>query len=70
MKNGKTVRLSELVKEMVKSAGEVGVNIATTLINQKLVEGVICGDWEFFKIVNCYKLLCLRNLKKKNSENS
>lgn len=40
---------------MVISAGEPGVDIATNLINQILVEELIPSGWEFCKVGNCYK---------------
>ena len=48
---------------MVKTAGDIEFNMVTNLINQKLIEEVILEEWEFRKIVNCYKLLCLRKRK-------
>ena len=44
MKNGKSAGLSGLVSEMVKSAGETGVDILTDLINQTILEGVIPAE--------------------------
>ena len=44
MKNGKSAGLSGVVSEMVKSAGETGVDILTDLINQTILEGVIPAE--------------------------
>ena len=40
MKNGKTAGLS-VVSEMVKTAGETGVDMIADLVKQIIVEGVI-----------------------------
>ena len=42
--NGKSAGLSGVVSEMVKSAGETGVDILTDLINQTILEGVIPAE--------------------------
>ena len=44
MKNGKSAGLSGVVSEMVKLAGETGVDILTDLINQTILEGVIPAE--------------------------
>ena len=44
MKNGKSAGLSGVVSEMLKSAGETGVDILTDLINQTILEGVIPAE--------------------------
>ena len=44
MMNGKSAGLSGVVSEMVKSAGETGVDILTDLINQTILEGVIPAE--------------------------
>ena len=44
MKNGKSAGLSGVVSEMVKSAGETGVDILTDLINQTILEGAIPAE--------------------------
>ena len=54
MKNGKAAGSTGLVSEMVNSAGEVGVDIITNLLNEIIV-GVILAEWELSTIVNCYK---------------
>ena len=41
MKNGKTAGLSVAVSEMVKTAGETGVDMIADLVKQIIVEGVI-----------------------------
>ena len=55
MKNGKTAGLSVVVSEMVKTAGETGVDMIADLVKQIIVEGVISVEWERSTIVNCYK---------------
>ena len=41
--------------EIVKIAGEAGVDIITYLINQIIVEGVFPAEWELGSIVSCCK---------------
>ena len=53
MKIGKATRPSGGVSEMVKTAGETGVDMITDLINQIFVERVIAAEWELNTIVNC-----------------
>ena len=55
MKNGKAAGPSGIVSEMVKAAGEVGIDMITNLVNQIIMEGCIPIDWELSTIVNCYK---------------
>ena len=47
--------LQGLVSEIVKLAGQVGIDITTDLINQIIVERVIPADWELSTIENCHK---------------
>ena len=67
MKNWKAAGPSSLVSEMVKAAGEAGVDMITNLVSQIIVEGVIPTEWELGTVVNCYKWkgdsLEKRNLK-------
>ena len=55
MKNGKAAGLSGVVSEMVKAAGEAGVDMITDVVNQIIAEGVIPAECELSTIVNCYK---------------
>lgn len=41
LKNGKAAGPSELVSEMVTSAGEAEIDMITSLTNQIIVEGII-----------------------------
>lgn len=43
-----------LLKGMVISGGEVGVDIVTDLINQILVEKLTPAGWELCIFVECY----------------
>ena len=45
---------SAVVAEMLKAAGETGIEMITNLTNQ-IVRGVIPADWDLSTIVNCYK---------------
>ena len=73
MKNGKIVRPSGVVSEMVKAAGETGVGMITDLVNLIIVV-VISAEWEFSTItlyklrkllhdINCFKGKRKRKLK-------
>ena len=73
MKNGKIVRPSGVVSEMVKAAGETGVGMITDLVNLIIVV-VIPAEWEFSTItlyklrkllhdINCFKGKRKRQLK-------
>ena len=55
MKNGKAAGPSDVVSEIVKTAGEAGVDMIKDLVNQIIVEGSIPAEWEPSTIVNCYK---------------
>ena len=55
MKNGKDARPSGVVSDMLKAAGEPGVDMITSLVNQSTVERVIPAEWELTTIVNCFK---------------
>ena len=52
MENGKAAGSSGVVSEMVNAAGEAGVDMITTLVNQILVEGIIPAEWELGSFVN------------------
>ena len=43
------------MSEMVKVAGEAGVDMITDLVNPLIVDGVIPREWELRTIVNYYK---------------
>ena len=43
------------MSEILKAAGEAGVDMITELANQIIAEGVIVAEWELSTIVNCYK---------------
>ena len=43
------------MSEMVKAAGEAGVDMITDLVNKIIIEEVIPTVWELGFIVNCYK---------------
>ena len=43
------------MSEMVKAAGEAGVDMITDLVNKLIIEGVIPAVWELGFIANCYK---------------
>ena len=73
MKNGKIVRPSGVVSEMVKAAGETGVGMITDRVNLIIVV-VIPAEWEFSTItlyklrkllhdINCFKGKRKRKLK-------
>ena len=49
---GKDTGLSGLVSEMVKTAGEVGIDMITAVVNQ--ITGVIPAEWELSTIAHCY----------------
>ena len=55
MKKGKAAGPSGVVAEMLKAAGETGIEMITNLTNQIVIEGVIPEDWDLSTIVNCYK---------------
>ena len=55
MENGKAARSSGVVSEMVNAAGEAGVDMITTLVNQIIVEGIIPAEWELGSFVNCLR---------------
>ena len=55
MKNGKAAGPSGIVSEMVKAAGDAGIDMITNLVNCIIAEGVIPSDWELSTILNCYK---------------
>ena len=44
-----------LVSEMVKWGGEAGIDMATDMINQTMVEKAIPEEWEFNTIVKRYQ---------------
>ena len=44
MKDGNASGLSGLAPEMVKAAGEAGVDMITDIVNQIIVEGVILAE--------------------------
>ena len=52
MENGKAAGTSGVVSEMVNEAGEAGVDMITTLVNQIIVEAIIPAEWEFGSFVN------------------
>ena len=45
IKNGKAIELSCVVSEMVKAAGEAGIDLISDLVHQIIVEGVV-EEWE------------------------
>ena len=51
--NRKAERLSDVVSQMVKAAGEAGLNMITDLANHIIVEEVVLVEWEIRTIVNC-----------------
>ena len=55
MKKDKAAGSSCVVAEMLKAAGETGIEMITNLTNQIVREGVIPADWDLSTIVNCYK---------------
>ena len=55
MKNGKIAVPSGVVSDMVKAAGEAGVDMIMDQVNKIIVEGVIPAEWELNNIVNCYE---------------
>ena len=55
MKKAKAAGPSGVVAEMLKAAGETGIEMITNLTNQIVREGVIPADWDLSTIVNCYK---------------
>ena len=46
------------MSEMVKAAGEAGVDMIIDLVNHIIVEGVIPPEWELRSIVNYHKGKC------------
>ena len=52
MKNDQAARPIGLVSEMVKSAGETGIDVMGDLVNQIIVERVIPEEWELSTTVN------------------
>ena len=55
MKNGKAVRQSGVVSEMLKAAGKADIDVIIDLVNHMIVKGVISSAWEVSAIVNCCK---------------
>ena len=55
IKNGKASGLSGVVSEMIKAAGEAGVDMITDLVNQIVAEVNIPVEGEYSTILNCYK---------------
>ena len=55
MKNGKAAGPSGVCAEMLKAAGEVGIDMVYDLINDIMKMGVIPTDWQDSIIINCYK---------------
>lgn len=49
MENKKARRPSDVVSEMIKAAGEVGVDMITDLVNLIIVVGCIRAEWELDK---------------------
>ena len=52
MKSVNAAGLSCVVSEMVKVAGEAGVDMITNALKQTILQGVIPAEWEFSTIVN------------------
>ena len=52
MENGKAAGSSGVVSKMVNEAGEAGVDMITTLVNQIIVEAIIPAEWELGSFVN------------------
>ena len=52
-KKGKAARLSYAVSEMVKAAGEAGMDITYDLVNQIII-GIIPAEWECSTTANYY----------------
>ena len=55
MKKRKAAGPSGIVPEMIKAAGELGLEMIADLLNQIIREGVVPAEWELSTIVNCYK---------------
>ena len=55
MKDGKAGGSSEVVAEMLKAFGDVGLDLVTEFINHIVREGCIPKDWQISVIVNCFK---------------
>ena len=55
MKNGKAAGPSGVCAEMLKAAGEVGIDMVHDLINDVVKTGEIPTDWQDSIIINCYK---------------
>ena len=52
MNSGKAARLLGLVSEMVRAAGETGIDMINDLVNHFIVR-VIPREWELSATVNC-----------------
>ena len=55
MKKRKAAGPSGIVAEMIRAAGEPGIEMISDLLNQIIREGVVPAEWELSTIVNCYK---------------
>ena len=55
MKKGEAAGPSGVVAEMLKAAGETGIEMITNMTNRIVRKGVIPADWDLSTIVNCYK---------------
>ena len=55
MKDGKAVGTSGIAAEMLKAAGDIGLDILTDLCNTIIQENSIPSRWDFSIIFNCFK---------------
>ena len=55
MKKGKAAGPSKVVAEMVKAAGDKGIEMIADLSIQIIRVSAIPEDWEISTIINCYK---------------
>jgi hypothetical protein len=60
VKSGKAAGPSGLVAEMLKAAGEIGVQLLTDLFNAVVKEGKVPADWSKSWVVSVYKVKAMQ----------
>ena len=55
MKDGKAAGVSGIVAEMLKTLGEVGLELFIELFNNIVKEEKVPSDWKMSVIINCFK---------------